>query len=78
MRRITTKDFADGADAVLVEVVGISEQIGTRGGFVTVHAQVGFDKGADEPAPDRALMIGRVTQKEIASKRALIVQVIGG
>src|SRR5260221_4225502 len=39
---------------------------------VAVHAEPGVDEGADEPRPDRALMIGAIASRDAAFATRLV------
>ena len=47
--------------------VGVEPRRRVAGGRVAMDAQVGGDEGTDEPAPDRALMIGAVARNRVAA-----------
>src|ERR1051325_11430171 len=72
------EDFADGADAGLVQVRREAFQELARARAVFgVGLEPSVYEGADEPSPDRALMVGGVARLEVAVVGRLEVGVVG-
>jgi hypothetical protein len=76
--RVPAKDLADAADAAIDQVSedGLQERAGR--GRVAIDAQMGVHKGADQPAPDRALVVSAIPPAHAAAVAASIVGVSGG
>src|SRR6185437_13722247 len=65
--RLGVEDFADGTDALLVQVRHQALQKPPRlRGMPGVQFQPGVDVGTDQPRPYRALMIGGVARTQVA------------
>src|SRR6185437_10659196 len=61
------EDFADRAEAGIGEVPGDSFERALRRGRVAVNAVMGERVGAEQPGPDRALVIGAVAVPDAAA-----------
>src|SRR4051812_47475322 len=73
-RLLGVEDFADRADAGGAELGAETVEEGQRAGVIArMHFQPRIDEGADQPAPDRALVIGGVAGAKIAVVRFLVV-----
>src|SRR5690242_18691191 len=70
------ENLTNRADTSVIKVRAKRGQqiVGLR--LVTAHSESGVDIMADQPRPDGALMIGRVSRTEIARIRRLIVEMI--
>jgi hypothetical protein len=60
------EDLVEGAQALDAELVREGRQEGRGPVLVSEHVEVRLDEGADQPSPDRALMIGGVAAQLIA------------
>ena len=70
--RIAVEDFGDLAQAGFIKVAPEGFQIGSYGSGIFLETDAGGDEGADEPAPDDALVIGTVPGGLVASVMTLI------
>ena len=60
MRFAGVEHFADGADAVVVEMLGETLEKFSRFGFIRMNFQPSVDEWPDQPCPNGALMISAV------------------
>src|ERR1019366_7579749 len=75
-RRLGVEDFADRADAGGSQLGAETVEEGECAcGIARVHFQPGIDEGADQPGPDRALVIGGVAGAEVAIVRFLVIRI---
>ena len=77
-RWIPVKDFADAANAVIGQVVHEWLEIGEGQLRILVNAQVSLDKGAKQPTPGSALMIGTIPFVTVAAINADVFRIVRG
>src|SRR5581483_12337782 len=71
------EDFADRADARLVEVRGEAiDQPASLAPLRRVELEPRLDVAADEPRPDRALVIGGIAGTQVAGVLRLVVGMV--
>src|SRR5712692_10997574 len=72
--RLGIEDLADRADASFGEV-GFKAVEKTPCGLalIRMHLEPGIDKGADQPCPYRALVVGRIAGAQIAEITRLVI-----
>ena len=74
---IAVKDLAEAAQAVRSPLPQQRVQKGPGGRRVAVYAQVSARKGADQPAPDGALVVGGVARATVAAIVADVGRIVG-
>ena len=76
VRRLSVEDFSQGSQSVIVEMVGHRFEIGKGRARIAIHAMVRQHKGAKEPTPDGALMIGAVPIPDISTILSHILRIV--
>src|SRR5262249_31377799 len=75
--RVGVEDLANRADARVVQVIDKAlQQRPRRRRIVRVQLQPGVDVGANEPCPDRSLMIRGVASPQVAVVLRLVVGMV--
>ena len=75
--RVAVKDLAQAAQAMRCQLLEQRLQKGPRGRRVAVDAQVGADKGTDQPAPHGAPVVGSVPRAPVAAIVADVDRILG-
>src|ERR1051325_1643444 len=79
VRFASVEHFADRAEAVVAQMSLENFEKFSRGRFVVwMNFQPGVDEWADEPGPNRALVISAVARAQVARVNRFVVGVIGG
>src|SRR5260370_28953724 len=77
VRRLGFEDFADGAEPGIEQVIPHGAETVQRHIGIAVHAEFRQRVMAEQPGPDRPLMIGAVAVPRVASIMRLVVGVAG-
>src|ERR1700704_6791077 len=77
VRLTRIEDLTDGAEAVVSEMNGkYFEKFSCALFVVRMNFQPGIDKRADEPGPNRALMISTVARAQVAGVNRFVFRIV--